>query len=201
MANEIIKDDDILDAECLKLFSPSNKMTEKQFKKVLEYLNGCVLKKTLETSNEIQRLVILKYLQDESISEEEKQSSMGEENYKQWKLLVMEAQNRISNISKDRENNPNLRVEVNNNGGQSSTKVETDEKEENIMENNNAQNQQQQEKGLWEKAKENAAPIAIGIGVGVGGKMIYDHFTKPDASYGSVTGDMVETVSAFTDEF
>ena len=89
------------------------------------------------------------------------------------------------------------RIEVNSTGT-SSVKVETEEKkeEENIMLNQQQaqapQAPQKDEQGIFDTLKNNALPIGAGIAVGVAGKVAFDHFTKPDCSYGSAIGDIAD---------
>lgn len=187
MANEIFKDDDILDSECLKLFSPSNKMTEKTYNKVRTYLYEHLLKKNAldVMKNPVQTLVLIKYMEDKEDSQEKKKEILGEA-YGFWQTLLKQQKDQIKKMDEIRENtNSNLKVE---------------ETEENKM-SEEKKEVQQQEMGVIDTLKANAIPIGAGIAVGFGAKVAYDHFTKPDASYGSVASDMVETVSAFTDEF
>ena len=183
MANEVIKDDDILDSECLKLFSPSNKMTEKQYNKVRTYLYEHLLKKNALDimDNPVQTLVLIKYMEDKEDSQEKKKEILGK-SYDYWENLLKQQKDQMKKMSEIREKaNSNLKVE----------------EEENKME----EKKEVQEMGILDKAKENAIPIGAGIAIGIGAKVAYDHFTKPDASYGSIAGDMIEKVSEFADEF
>ena len=186
MANKDIKDDDILDSECLKLFSPSNKMTENQYNKVRTYLYEHLLKKNALDimDNPVQTLVLIKYMEDKEDSQEKKKEILGE-SYEVWETILKQQKDQMQKIGKIREiANPNLNVK------EEEQKMSEEKKEV-----------QQQEMGVIDTLKANAVPISAGIAVGIGAKVAYDHFTKPDSSYGSVTSDMVETVSAFTDEF
>ena len=193
MADDKFHDNDIMDAECLKLFSPSNKMTEKQLNRAMDYLNNLLQKPAQEImKNPVQVVILLKYMDDTIITEDQKKKVLGKD-YDFWKVLLEEknkAEKKITSAEKIRENNPNLEVEVNNEEKEEENKMAEEKKEV-----------QQQEMGVIDTLKANAVPIGAGIAVGIGAKVAYDHFTKPDASYGSVAGDMVETVSAFTDEF
>ena len=111
----------------------------------------------------------------------------------------MEAQNRIFNISKDRENNPNLKIEVNNNGGQSSTKVETDETEEIKMEEKKEEMEEKKEKNFLDKFPVKLALVfGGGVVIGTVGKTVYDAWSSKG---GSIVTDTVESVSEFAEEF
>ena len=184
MTNESFKDDDILDSECLKLFSPSNKMTEKQYNRVRTYLYEYLLKKNaLEVmKNPVQTLVLIKYMEDKEDSPEKKKEILGEA-YDFWVNLLKQQKAQMKKMDEIREKaNSNLKVEEGEN------KMAEEKKEV------------QQEMGILDKVKEYALPIGGGIVVGIGVKTVYDSWTK-DTSKGSIVTDIVETASAFTDEF
>jgi glutamate/tyrosine decarboxylase-like PLP-dependent enzyme len=159
-------------------------MTEKQYNKVRTYLYEHLLKKNaLEImNNPVQTLVLIKYMEDKEDPQEKKKEILGEA-YEFWETLLKQQKDQMKKMDEIRENaNSNLKVET----------------EENKM--SEEKEVQQQEKGLLDKAKENA-PIIIGsAAAGIVIKTVYDSWTK-DNSSGSVVTDTVETISAFTDEF
>jgi hypothetical protein len=159
----------------------------------MDYLNNLLQKPAQEImKNPVQIIILLKYMEDNTITQEQKKKYLGKE-YDFWRVLLEEkkkAEEKLTSAEKIRENNPNLEVEVNN--------EVTEKEEENKMENQ--EQVQAQEKGFVDKAKEYAIPIGGGILVGIGVKTVYDSWTK-DTSKGSIVTDVVETASAFTDEF
>jgi hypothetical protein len=196
MADNKFHDNDIMDAECLKLFSPSNKMTEKQLNRAMDYLNNLLQKPVQEImKNPVQVIVLLKYMEDDTITQEQKKKILGKENYDFWKTLLEEKKKAEEKLTSEeiRKSNPNLKVEANDNAN------ETDETEEIKMEEKKEEmKEEKKEKNFLDKTSVKLA-LVFGGGVVIGsvGKTVYDAWS----SKGSIVTDTVESVSEFAEEF